>query len=94
MPRQAKPYKYRGWYVTDSGGEVHHKLVPIEKGLAEAAKELRKYQTQIDEARELTPTAGLGIRVAGNPHGKKVHEAHDEFLDAKKTDGEPLTYKH
>ena len=52
----------------------------------------------MDDAREKAPTAGPGIRPASipadTPFGKKVHEAHDEFLDAKKADGEPLTYKH
>jgi len=98
MPRRPKPYKYRGWYVTDSGGTPHHKLAPIDLGMAEAEKALRKYLTGLDEAREQTPTPGPGVKPAaavrdGGP-GKKVHEAHDEFLDAKNADGEPLTYKH
>jgi len=98
MPRRAKPYKYRGWYVTDSGGVPHHKLSPIELGMIEAERELRKYLTRLDEERRENPTPGPGVRHAAIPpdcpHGKKVHEVHDEFLDAKKTDGEALTYKH
>ena len=98
MPRRPKPYKYRGWYVTDSGGVPHHKLCPVEKGMVEAEKELRRYLTRMDDEREKSPTPGPGIRPSttnpDNAYGKKVHEAHDEFLDAKKADGEPLTYKH
>ena len=98
MPRRPKPYKYRGWYVTDSGGVPHHKLCPVEKGMVEAEKELRRYLTRMDDEREKSPTPGPGIRSStthpDSAYGKKVHEAHDEFLDAKKADGEPLTYKH
>lgn len=98
MPRRAKPYKYRGWYVTDAGGIPHHKLTPVELGMVEAERELRRHLTRLDECREQTPTPGPGIRPVSvppdSPHGKKVHEAHDEFLDVKKTDGEALTYKH
>ena len=99
MPRRPKPYKYRGWYVTDSGGVPHHKLSPIELGMVEAEKELRRYLNRLDDEREKNPTAGPGIRPpaaipADTPYGKKIHEAHDEFLDAKRADGEPLTYKH
>lgn len=98
MPRRAKPYKYRGWYVTDSGGTPHHKLCPVEQGMVEAERQLRKYLTQLDEARAMTPTAGPGIRPASIPaecpHGKTVAAAHDEFLDVKKADGSELTYRH
>jgi len=98
MPRRPKPYKYRGWYVTDSGGIPHHKLCPVEFGMMEAERELRHYLTQLDRVRETNPTPGPGIRPSiihpDCPYGKKVHEAHDEFLDVKKTDGEALTYKH
>jgi hypothetical protein len=38
MPRRAKPYKYRGWYVTDSGGVPHHKLCPVELGMVEPSE--------------------------------------------------------
>jgi integrase len=52
----------------------------------------------MDEERAKAPTPGPGVRPStvspDCPNGKKVHEAHDEFLDAKKADGEPLTYKH
>src|SRR5207248_10293457 len=98
MPRRAKPYKYRGWYVTDAGGVPHHKLSPVELGMVEAERELRKYLTRLDRERDLVPTPGPGVRPVAvppdSPYGKKVHEAHDELLDAKKTDGEPPTYKH
>src|SRR5262249_27000435 len=98
MARRPKPYKYRGWDVTDAGGTPHHKLSPVELGMVEAERQLRRYLNQLDEAREHTPTPGPGIRpffVAPDcPHGKKIHEAHDEFLDVKRTEGEPLTYKH
>ena len=99
MPRRPKPYRYRGWYVTDSGGIPHHKLCPVEQGIAEAERELRRYLIRLDDEREKAPTPGPGIRPAtlaqaASLHGKTVHEAHDEFLDAKQTDGEPLTYKH
>jgi integrase len=99
MPRRPKPYKYRGWYVTDSGGIPHHKLCPVELGMVEAERELRRYLNRLDDERTHTPTPGPGVRpatlvAADCPYGKKVHEAHDEFLDAKKTDGEALTYKH
>jgi integrase len=98
MPRRAKPYKYRGWYVTDSGGVPHHKLCPIELGMVEAERELRRYLNLLDDERTKSLTPGPGIRPASIspdcPHGKKVHEAHDEFLDSKRADGEALTYKH
>lgn len=95
MPRRAKPYKYRGHYVTDAGGTPHHKLCPVALGMGEAEKELRRYLTRLDEAREQAPTPGPGVRPAALAEGgKAVHEAHDEFLDVKQTDGEPLTYRH
>src|SRR4029077_16524368 len=58
MPRRPKPYKYRGWYVTDAGGVPHHKLSPVELGMVEAERELRKYLTRMDEARTRAPTRG------------------------------------
>ncbi len=99
MPRRPKPYKYRGWYVTDSGSVPHHKLSPVALGLVEAERELRRYLTRTDEERQKNPTPGPGIRPpaaipADSPYGKRVHEAHGEFLDAKRADGEALTYKH
>ena len=98
MPRRAKPYKYRGWYVTDAGGIPHHRLCLVQHGMVEAERELRRYLNQMDAERELAPTPGPGIRpatsISEGAYGKKVHDAHDEFLDAKKADGEPLTYKH
>jgi integrase len=99
MPRRPKPYKYRGWYVTDAGGVPHHKLCPIEEGMAEAEKKLRKHLTAMDEAREESPTPGPGVRPAAfapeaSPHGKLVCDAHDDFLDAKKVESEELTYVH
>jgi integrase len=67
-------------------------------GMVEAEKELRRYLNRLDEERAKAPTPGPGIRPStihpDCPHGNKVHEAHDEFLDVKKTEGEPLTYKH
>ena len=62
MSRRAKPYKYRGWYVTDSGGIPHHKLSPIELGMVEAERELRKYLNRLDDERRLNPTPGPGVR--------------------------------
>src|SRR5437868_2369137 len=98
MPRRAKPYKYRGWYVTEAGGIPHHKLSPVEPGMVEAERQLRRYLSRQDEERERSPTPGPGVRPLSIPpdcpHGKKLHEAHDEFLDAKRADGEALTYKH
>src|SRR5688500_3744834 len=97
MARRPKPYKYRGWYVTDAGGTPHHKLCPVDMGMVEAEKELRRYLTRRDEEQELYPAPGPGVRrpvPPDCPHGKKVHEAHDEFLDVKKIEGEPLTYRH
>lgn len=98
MSRRAKPYKYRGWYVTDAGGVPHHKLSPVELGMIEAERELRRYLQRLDDERVQSLTPGPGIRPAilapDSLHGKKVHEAHDEFLDAKRSDGEARTYKH
>ncbi len=98
MARRPKPYNYRGWYVTDAGGVPHHKLTPVQLGMVEAERELRRYLNRLDDEQASKPTPGPGIRrtevPADCPHGKKVHEAHDEFLDMKKSDGEALTYKH
>jgi integrase len=99
MPRRPKPYKYRGWYVTDAGGVPHHKLCPVEEGMVEAERQLRRYLTNLDDQHKDNPTPGPGVRPASTipadtPFGKRVHQTHDEFLDAKKTDGEALTYKH
>lgn len=66
--------------------------------MVKAERELQRYLTRVDEGRELFSTPGPGVWLVcvppNSPHGKKVHEAHDKFLDVKKTDGETFTHKH
>jgi integrase len=48
MPRQAKPYLHRGWWVTNLGGP-RQKLCPEEAGRATALDAFRKLQKQHEE---------------------------------------------
>src|SRR5262249_3769439 len=52
----------------------------------------------LDEQQSVQRTAGPGPRPptvpADCPYGKKVHQAHGEFLDVKQSEAEALTYKH
>lgn len=48
MPRQAKPYLHRGWWVTNRGGS-RQKLCPKEAGRATALDAFRKLQKQHEE---------------------------------------------
>jgi hypothetical protein len=45
MPRPAKPYPCRGWYVTNLGG-TRHRLCPLEDGPRAAAESLSKLRQE------------------------------------------------
>ena len=46
MPRPAKPYPCRGWYVTNLGGK-RHRLCPVEDGSRAAAEALSRLQQEV-----------------------------------------------
>src|SRR5438128_2710774 len=105
MPREPRPYLYRGYYVTDARGTVHHKLCPESEGMVEAKKQLHAYLARIDEGqrngdRQYPPGPGIRPSYVGtaNPHGRKVGESLDAFLAFKETEhaegAEHLTYVH
>jgi integrase len=52
MPRDPKPYLYRGWYRTDAGGFPKHKLCKEARGIVEAKRQLRLYLTELENNRE------------------------------------------
>src|SRR4051812_23468929 len=104
MPREAKPYLYRGYYVTDARGSPHHKLCPEVEGMVEARRQLRTYLHRLDEEQrrgDRPPTPGPGVTPRIHPDcqaGLKVHEAHEAFLDFKESENPEgrahLTYVH
>jgi hypothetical protein len=51
MPRIAKPYKERAWYITRAGGEFR-RLCPVSDGLAKARALLREHLKQLEQQRE------------------------------------------
>jgi integrase len=57
MPRAPKPYKYRGWYVTDAGGRKHHRLCLVAVGFGRAKDDLARLLAGDADAATSTPPA-------------------------------------
>src|SRR5207244_4487068 len=93
MPRIPKPYPYKGWFRTNAGGHRGHPLCRIDEGMTKARRALALYLGKLAEDQQSTPTPGSGIHPASGGD-KLVGEVHDDFLDFKKSESEPLTYKH
>jgi integrase len=51
MPREAKPYAQRGWYISRAGGQFI-KLCPVSEGMTEARRLLRLKQGEQEAERE------------------------------------------
>ncbi len=92
MSREAKPYKYRGYFVTSACGEQHHKLCLIEHGIMEAKRLLRLYLTEQEHARSLAAVTFPPSVSGGADAHNLVISLHDLFLSEKKIEKAPKTY--
>lgn len=81
MPRQAKPFKYRGWWATKVGG-VWNKLCPDSEPRKTAEKLLRELLVQRDSAPAGKPAPLLA-----------VWELCDQFLDFVKLNRAERTFQ-
>lgn len=81
MPRPAKPYLYRGWYVTNLGGK-RHRLCPEGDGLNEARDALLRLQHEVHEngGRPL-PSPTVVEMVALFLDSVKVERSQHTYLD-------------
>ena len=97
MPRIPKPYAYKGWYRTNAGGKRGRPLCRVEEGMTRAHRALALYLGRLAQAREegkVPGPVGSGIRPKTADAGMLAGEVHDLFLDFKKSESEPLTYRH
>lgn len=83
MPREAKPYLERGWYISRPAGQ-YLKLCPESEGMAEAKKLLREKLAAMDAER-----AQMGGRLAPK---LTVEELLGLFLDVVETEKDEDTY--
>jgi hypothetical protein len=92
MPREPKPYAYRGWYCTSARGLVNQRLCPVSQGMNEAKRLLYAHLAEIDAARREFPSPGKGVRPQADPTKVLLCDAHDDYLDAVKSEVTQDTY--
>jgi hypothetical protein len=80
MGRKARPYIWRGWYVTEAGGKGIHKLCPVADGIDKAEEELERWVEKCRKEKEGAAEAGLVL--TDTPY--TVAEAAADFLAHKK----------
>ncbi len=81
MPRQAKPYLCRGWYVTNIGGK-RHRLCREADGLKAARDALQRLRVEIDDNRgRPLPSLSVAELVALFLDDVKVERSIHTYLD-------------
>jgi integrase len=89
MPRIAKPYIFRGWYVTKAGGEGVHKLCPVEAGLDKAEDILQAWLEKCQQSKREAQVANL-VKT-DSPH--TVAQLIAEFLQLKEATKKRETFQ-
>jgi integrase len=81
MPRPAKPYPYRGWFVTNLGGK-RHRLCPEKAGLKAAQEALVALKQEVrDNGDRPFPVLTVVELVALFLDSVKVERTHHTYLD-------------
>lgn len=83
MPREAKPYVERGWYISRPHG-TYLRLCPAEQGMGEARRVLKLKLGELEQEREQ-----MGGRL---PARLTVTELMEAFLEAVEVEKDPDTF--
>src|SRR5262249_35483089 len=67
MPRQAKPFLYRGWFCTNAGGKPQQKLCREEEGRKQAELALARLLVRREDARQEGKLAVPGPGIQASP---------------------------